>query len=328
MALLTASDGRPRPNAAVGRRGRRGAREPVHRRVLVEPDTRRQNPGAKAEGEAGRLDVGGNAQEHPAEEGRRGTSGGDLGRRQRRRLLPRADGTACLHDPVPIAELSLARRHLQCAPGPVPGVDAVLGAELADTPHGALGGPADLNRPGIPEAVSQDRQVVPQRRHEASVPPARAVTREAGLEHDDVDSRLERLQLPGRPETEQASAHDDDVARRVALERWRRLDRPCLFEPEAVARMAHAPILEGRPAPAAILCEFAVAVAQLVEPRVVVPVVAGSNPVRHPFDESPGNGAFRVSKAGVERSRNGPFGNCLATTGRGFGRSWRVTLSV
>jgi hypothetical protein len=27
----------------------------------------------------------------------------------------------------------------------------------------------------------------------------------------------------------------------------------------------------------------AVAVAQLVEPRVVVPVVAGSNPVRHPF---------------------------------------------
>jgi hypothetical protein len=32
----------------------------------------------------------------------------------------------------------------------------------------------------------------------------------------------------------------------------------------------------------AILCSRAVAVAQLVEPRVVVPVVAGSSPVRHP----------------------------------------------
>ncbi len=33
---------------------------------------------------------------------------------------------------------------------------------------------------------------------------------------------------------------------------------------------------------AAILKKLAVAVAQLVEPRVVVPVVAGSSPVRHP----------------------------------------------
>jgi hypothetical protein len=33
---------------------------------------------------------------------------------------------------------------------------------------------------------------------------------------------------------------------------------------------------------APIRCRGAVAVAQLVEPRVVVPVVAGSNPVRHP----------------------------------------------
>ena len=35
-------------------------------------------------------------------------------------------------------------------------------------------------------------------------------------------------------------------------------------------------------------CMRAVAVAQLVEPRVVVPVVAGSSPVRHPRDYPPG----------------------------------------
>ena len=39
-------------------------------------------------------------------------------------------------------------------------------------------------------------QVVPQRRDEAAVAPARPVPREAGLEHDDVEPGLERLQLP------------------------------------------------------------------------------------------------------------------------------------
>ena len=34
-------------------------------------------------------------------------------------------------------------------------------------------------------------------------------------------------------------------------------------------------------------CQREVAVAQLVEPRVVVPVVAGSSPVRHPRSEAP-----------------------------------------
>ena len=248
------NDGRARPDAAVGRRRRCVAGEPMHRRVLVQPDTRRPHAGAKAEGETGRLDACGGAQQHPAAKGRRGTPGRHLRRRQRRRLLRCTDRTACLHDLFPVAELSLARRHLQRARGPVPGVHAVLAAELADTPHGTLGGAADLDRPCIPEAVSQYREVVPQRRDEASVPPARSVTREPRLEHDDVDGRLERLELPGRPETEIASAHDDDVGRRVALERRRRLHRPCLFEPEAVARMAHAPILEGRRACARLSC--------------------------------------------------------------------------
>ena len=49
------------------------------------------------------------------------------------------------------------------------------------------------------------------------------------------------------------------------------------------------------------LCRFAVAVAQLVEPRVVVPVVAGSSPVRHPLD--------------VEERREGPRARPLARRG-------------
>ena len=39
--------------------------------------------------------------------------------------------------------------------------------------------------------------------------------------------------------------------------------------------------LRGRARLHGILCERVVAVAQLVEPRVVIPVVAGSSPVRH-----------------------------------------------
>ena len=41
--------------------------------------------------------------------------------------------------------------------------------------------------------------------------------------------------------------------------------------------------LRGRVRLHGILCERVVAVAQLVEPRVVIPVVAGSSPVRHLF---------------------------------------------
>ena len=44
--------------------------------------------------------------------------------------------------------------------------------------------------------------------------------------------------------------------------------------------------LRGPAAMHGILCRRVVAVAQLVEPRVVIPVVAGSSPVRHPISMS------------------------------------------
>src|ERR1041384_5018397 len=50
----------------------------------------------------------------------------------------------------------------------------------------------------------------------------------------------------------------------------------------------------------AILCSLAVAVAQLVEPRVVVPVVGGSSPLRHP---SRPRGASLLPIRGISRCK-------------------------
>jgi hypothetical protein len=59
---------------------------------------------------------------------------------------------------------------------------------------------------------------------------------------------------------------------------------------------------------------FAVAVAQLVEPRVVVPVVAGSSPVRHPL-ESPLPERALGTSGGGSSSRESLRGNTVATPG-------------
>jgi hypothetical protein len=56
------------------------------------------------------------------------------------------------------------------------------------------------------------------------------------------------------------------------------------------------------------MCSRAVAVAQSVEPRVVVPVVAGSNPVRHPSIRP--ESARRISLA---RCKSGVAGDTLVT---------------
>ena len=109
--------------------------------------------------------------------------------------------------------------------------------------HGTLGGPAHLDGPCVTDPVPQDREVVPERRDEAAVAPARTVAGETRVQHDDVEVGLELLQLPGRPEAEVAGADDDHVGRGVARERRCRLDGPCLLEPVAVARVPHEVIL-------------------------------------------------------------------------------------
>ena len=60
--------------------------------------------------------------------------------------------------------------------------------------------------------------------------------------------------------------------------------------------------LRGRARLHGILCERVVAVAQLVEPRVVIPVVAGSSPVRHPVSF----GTFPASAADSRFGHQGP----------------------
>ena len=134
---------------------------------------------------------------------------------------------------------AVARRDLQRAARPVARVDSLLGAERADPVDGALGGAAHLDRAGVTDAVAQDRQVVPERRDEAAVPPARPVSREAGLEHDDVEPGLERLQLPRRPEAE------------VAARRRRPRPRSCRPRAAGWARPAPPPRASSRSACAA-----------------------------------------------------------------------------
>ncbi len=150
-----------------------------------------------------------------------------------------AELRAGLDHVVPATDLRLARGHVQRPGLPVPRVDTVGLAPLADSAHRALGGATHVNRPGIPDAVSQDREVVPEGRHEAPVPAAGAVAGQACLEHDDVGPGLELLQLPGRPETEITATDDDDVRGRVSRQGGCPLDRPGLLEPVAVPRVAH-----------------------------------------------------------------------------------------
>ena len=171
-------------------------------------------------------------------------------------------------------------------------------AEAADT---ALGGAARPERPPVTDAVAEDREVVPQRRDEPAVPPARAVAGEPGLEHDDVDARARATSAatPSRARGTRRRRRPRPRSCRPRAARRARSARP----PRATSRSAYAvcrapassfsrrrhPAPPSRPGERGdrLSCMRAVAVAQLVEPRVVVPVVAGSSPVRHPFSRLP-----------------------------------------
>ena len=176
-------------------------------------------------------------QEHAAEEGGRGAAGRDLVARQRHappraRRPPRTPRRRSSQSPscaslVATCSVPPARYHAStpCSSHHAP-IPCTARSEARHTSTARAS----------PTAVAQDRQVVPERRDEAAVPSARPVPREPGLEHDDVEPGLERLQLPRRPEPEVAAADDDDVRRRVAVER-RASARPAL-PPRASSRSA------------------------------------------------------------------------------------------
>ena len=133
---------------------------------------------AEAERQPRRVDGRRGAQDRPAEEPGVAARAKLVGR-ERADLLRRAELDAGLDRLVGRSELRLARGDVERRRGAVPGVDALALAPLADPAHAALGGAHDLERALVADAVAEDRQVVPERRDEAAVPPARPVAREA-----------------------------------------------------------------------------------------------------------------------------------------------------
>ena len=104
-------------------------------------------------------------------------------------------------------------------------------AERADPGNDRLGDPRDLERASVAELLLQARQVAPVAMDEAAVAAARAESALVGLEEDDVETRLARLQRERRPEAGVAAADDRDIGVGVTLERRRRLYGIRLLEP-------------------------------------------------------------------------------------------------
>ena len=253
--------------------------EPADGRPLVQSHARLDDLRAEPERKPRGLDGRGCPQDGPAEEPRIAARP-ELVCRQMTDLLRRAERLAGLDRVVRRVELRLARRDDERRRGPVPGVHARLFAPLADAVHAALGRPDDVERPLVTDPVAEDRQVVPERRDEAAVAAARPVPREAFLEHHDIACRLDAfschaVQRPRYPPpTTTTSALVSPSSGAVASTG----PASSSHQPYRVCRTpSTGPSLTG-----GILRLRAVAVAQLVEPRVVVPVVAGSSPVRHP----------------------------------------------
>src|SRR6187549_1504917 len=132
-------------------------------------------------------------------------------------LLGGSERLAGLDRVVRPVELRLARRHDERRRRAVPGVHAFPLAPVADPVHAALGRPDHVECPIVTDPVAENGHVVPERRDEAAVAPARPVPRKARVQHEHVASRLDRLQLPGGPEPEVPAADHDHVRGRVTV---------------------------------------------------------------------------------------------------------------
>src|SRR5439155_15572857 len=186
---------------------------------LVDSQSAVDKPLPEPEREPRRLDGRGDPLQRAAEEERRVAARPDLVSGKRRDLLGRSELSRRLDGRLRRAHLRGRRRHAQLGWRAIPGVDLVLAAPVADSVHRILGRAADGERGGVTRALPKDLDVAPERLAEASVPPARAVPAESGLEKDDIRARLEVEKVPRRPEAEIAAADDRDVGTRVPLER-------------------------------------------------------------------------------------------------------------
>ncbi len=211
-----------------------------HPGALMEAGSRGEQSGPEAKREACGVHRGGGLHERARAELRGVAPRAHLGGCEWGDLLRRTDLGACVDRLVEVPDLGVAGRHVERRRRVEPGVDAFGLAERADAAHATLRRPDDLERPLVADAVTEDGEVVPEGRDEATVAPARTVPCKPCLEHDHVGLGRELLELPGRPHPEVAAADDRDVGRSVPLERTSRLHRPGVLEPPAVPRVPHA----------------------------------------------------------------------------------------
>ena len=213
----------------------------AHLRPLVDAHAPLEQPAPQAEREPRRLHGRVQPVERRAAEERGGAARADLLRARAVTISSGAPSsrharTSASHEPScdsVVATCSIGACRYQAS-------TSFVAAPGADAAHGVLGRAAHRERRGVSRSLPERVDVVPERLAEAAVPAARAVPADGGLENDHVEVRLEREQLPGRPEPEVAAADDDDVRARVLLERPRGHDRAGLLEPPAVSRVAHA----------------------------------------------------------------------------------------
>ena len=242
-----------------------------------------RSPSAEPRG----LDGGGGGEARAGTEGRRGADRLDLLCAQLG-CLGEPQLAAGAEDGFPGALLRRGGRDVELRRRRVPRVDLVGAAPLADRPH-------RLRRRVDQRPAPARRRTRPAAR--AGRPRASARSRRSAR-----SARDRRLRLRARPRLPPARARADARRSRGRGSRRRRRRRPRssplraaasarpALPPRATSRSpcaASADPTFGPAAGARVRCGLScpgrmVAVAQLVEPRVVVPVVAGSNPVRHP----------------------------------------------
>ena len=222
LMVRTAAPARTRASPVSATTPPACARQRTHARVLVDRARR-----ARAAAGAGRARA---APAAPWRRRARAARGGSAASRSGRAPSSASSATTSsgrdrrrrVEDLVDHRVLRLARRGLDEAGLPEPGVDALGLAPGADRAHAVRRRLAGGQRALVAEPLAQRRQVRPQRLAEPAVAAARAVAADVGLEQHHARAALE--QVPRRPHAGVAAADDHDVRGQVAGGGRHRLD--------------------------------------------------------------------------------------------------------
>ena len=113
------------------------------------------------------------------------------------------------------------------------GPDPVLVAELADLGHCAVRGARQSQRLGGSTGPLEPDEVMPEGHRKTAVAPARARATDVGFDHEDVQRRLDALDLQCGPQPREPAPDDADVSTERAAQLGRRKHRPRLLQPPA-----------------------------------------------------------------------------------------------